>query len=136
MGRTFPTKSLIRSEFQYSITYQKSKKNCLIDNQVTYGFFISNEFIDFSKSFFSIFSTLMKISILKKIQDYNRATVSSIIWKILVCDMEYRNKIYPKFVTLCSFFQITKKTFQKCNNFFFQIHTDFEKSIFVQNKKG
>ena len=43
--------------------FKKCKKKCPINNQVTYLFFISNEFIDFSESIwiFSIFFTFLKI---------------------------------------------------------------------------
>ena len=46
MERTFPINNLIRSEIG-------KQNNCLINNQSTYPFFISNEFIDFSQRVFT-----------------------------------------------------------------------------------
>ena len=71
--------------------YRISKqKNCSINNQVMYPFFISKEFIDFSESkrISLIFFYVFQNTVCEKNCSYNHATVSSITRKILVCDME------------------------------------------------
>ena len=82
------------------------KNYCLINNQVTDPFCISNEVIDFSESiFFFIFTILQflqfflrswKYRFWKKNRGYNRETVRSITRKILVHDMESCDKSISK----------------------------------------
>ena len=91
------------------------KKNRLMNNQVTYLFFISNEFIDLSESIW-IFPSFLHLTTIpfvkKKNWGYNRATVSSIPWKLFVCNVE---SCYKNLSKICNFtfnFQNFQKKFQ------------------------
>ena len=88
------------------------QNNCLINNQVTCPFFISNEFIDFSESvwIFVFQNTVFE----KKNWGFKRATVSSITRKILeisVMESWYKNISKIRIVTF--FFQNFLKKIQK-----------------------
>ena len=82
------------------------KKNCPINNQVTYPFFL-NKFIDVSESKWIspiIFTFLKKKIEAVTVQLFIQSSQNSVyvIWKIIT-------EIYPKFITVHWFFKVVRK---------------------------
>ena len=110
MSRTF----MLHNNNAETLLIHWWKNNWSINSQVTYTFSILNKFIDFSESIWIItkISMFMKITFLKKNWDYNRVTVSPIIQKILVCDIESCYKDISEILNVTFSFQNLQNVFQ------------------------
>ena len=81
------------------------KNNCLINNQVTFPFFISNESIDFSEF----------IWIFQFFHFYENTVFAQSLVKFLCVTWYLVTKTYRKYVALCSLAKIFKKIFKNVN---------------------